>query len=1458
MSSNLLEEYEEYSRAGKKAKDSRSKIMYSSSSSQHQISYYDGVPTPVVFKIIKNIDKGTGKTNRNVGYSAMKALDYLAHDADELGEDAALEKTQEQLELDLLNKSLVLECDDGRKLESKHDRLELYNEWKPTFTDRKNGKDFEHILLSTKELPGTHDNEVLDAARQTLAKRFGDDGYNYAFALHRDKEHTHVHAIVRVHNAIKDERLDIKKDDINDIKDTFASELRSRGLNYENYINFNKILGINSQLQYLEQNDLSWFQANMKKFENESIDDLLKTIKNIDKDLESLVKQKENSELSREDKKALSNKISLQYVDKRAIIHKLNGLEYDLQQATKNHSSLVKKRDSIEWYLKQTSAYKEIDRRTNEAQQLVIQKKLELNKAQLYIESTKGELTFSSKIKKDTLYYINDYIKDNSEKDINSLLYRLNTLEKKMPKSNLVKEIKELKKDILDDEYHTTIKSDFLKVLNEVKSSNKAITVNDEFTNNFIKNIDKKLDVVINNVKNNKDVSVRDMKSIGFDLNAFESSTKVYQVDHIKNTPENLKEFERFKEYFDEKNYQALVKELQENKLTDRNLNYALDKAVTTKNIESLPFDLKQSLELQKRDVEVEILNIDSYHKYLNDNQNTIYNETVSTAIFNSGKFFETISSRLKNELGIEIKTKEQLSQNMNNIGKHSELRKLIDIEIHKNINDFRKVHKLKDNNTFQKYLDKIETKKASKTKLSNEEKELNNLTGFLQKNAGLYPIFESDMRKIDLNTLEFKDKMETFIKVDVVPVNDNTREDINNIFDTMMQHSHDKKVQVKINEIDLKAINDLENQYKKKAEFKDKANEYIKAAANKSESKKYLAAVLDTKTLSGMQYMINEDKIKEVPKSFLESRNIDTSNLPVEKIDKKVFTVAMSSRENLELFKNIEIENTQELNYAEALIDTSSFSENEYKTIKAHDYKESFNEIKNLKFENLSTEKNKDDFYKLFAVISNAKDAKDIDTLVEAYKLDALSDKSQMIKDFGKALNVDTKGIKKTIYSNNFVGKLPPEVWDKNDDWVIETLVDDYKEQFIEEYVNEISIEYLLSMSERSDLSPEIIQKNIDEFNKDLEDFKEEYFLNEEYQKNIELVKEHLEYGKFKSAREVLENSNLDEVDTKILNDQYENHIDMFANDLELAKEHINKENKLDQRTYLLEDFAEDDKHKGPPKKEQVLIKHEEVVKEPKSSLEVPIAKEKSLTIPKHQEPIKPIEKKTIKEVTPDKNTQPTNYDKLKEQYDHKEKEFINKLVLTLDKSLNEQKVHDNKDMMFKASKTLSSELKRNVNQIEDIKRTIENLSGDYKVEKKCLEDNLNDFYSKAKKTNDVVKQYMEKIDKSDLDNKSKLEYKQGLYDELAKYRYSERITNAMPVAKSDMIDRSIEHFKLLNKQLAILKLDKETKKDLLDKSSQLLKDFNKLNPSLMQERTITKLHNAQVKNLRQRGMER
>jgi len=247
------------------------------------------------------------------------------------------------------------------------------------------------------------------------------------------------------------------------------------------------------------------------------------------------------------------------------------------------------------------------------------------------------------------------------------------------------------------------------------------------------------------------------------------------------------------------------------------------------------------------------------------------------------------------------------------------------------------------------------------------------------------------------------------------------------------------------------------------------------------------------------------------------------------------------------------------------------SFSNEKYEEIKERDYKEVFKEIKDLNFDVLSMYENKDDFYKLFAVIANAKDAKDIDTLIKAYELDSLSDKSQMVKDFGEALSVDAKEIKKSIWFDKTGDN------DLQSESTLKFIIDDYKEQFIEKFINEVSIEYLLHVSDSS-LSSEFAKKKFENFNTILQNFKEEYFSNEEYQKNIETVKEHLENGEFKSAKEVIENSNLEDIDTKILNNYYEEYINLFANNLESVKEHVENDNDLNMKTYLLSDMLDKD----------------------------------------------------------------------------------------------------------------------------------------------------------------------------------------------------------------------------------------------------------------------------------------
>ena len=61
------------------------------------------------------------------------------------------------------------------------------------------------------------------------------------------------------------------------------------------------------------------------------------------------------------------------------------------------------------------------------------------------------------------------------------------------------------------------------------------------------------------------------------------------------------------------------------------------------------------------------------------------------------------------------------------------------------------------------------------------------------------------------------------------------------------------------------------------------------------------------------MSYMIGKGKIEDIPKNFLEARNIDTSNFEIVQKDKEVETVEIGSKNNLEQFKEFLINNNLE-----------------------------------------------------------------------------------------------------------------------------------------------------------------------------------------------------------------------------------------------------------------------------------------------------------------------------------------------------------------------------------------------------------------------------------------------------------------------------------------------------------------------------------------------------------------
>lgn len=86
-------------------------------------------------------------------------------------------------------------------------------------------RDVAHIVLSAK--PGTPKDAFVAASRAMLAREFA--GHRYVFALHEDREHFHVHAVVKMRSEAG-ERLHPKIQDFNRWRQTLSEEARQRNI----------------------------------------------------------------------------------------------------------------------------------------------------------------------------------------------------------------------------------------------------------------------------------------------------------------------------------------------------------------------------------------------------------------------------------------------------------------------------------------------------------------------------------------------------------------------------------------------------------------------------------------------------------------------------------------------------------------------------------------------------------------------------------------------------------------------------------------------------------------------------------------------------------------------------------------------------------------------------------------------------------------------------------------------------------------------------------------------------------------------------------------------------------------------------------------------------------------------------------------------------------------------------
>jgi hypothetical protein len=133
--------------------------------------------------------------------------------------------------------TLDLETDDGQRLAGEDVGEHLVDDWNLDLPAdgsaeriaRGGGRDARLVHKLVFSMPaGTPADKVLGAVRDFAREEFGLI-HRYAFALHTDEPHPHVHLIVKAVSE-EGERLNIRRDTLRGWRARFAAQLRARGV----------------------------------------------------------------------------------------------------------------------------------------------------------------------------------------------------------------------------------------------------------------------------------------------------------------------------------------------------------------------------------------------------------------------------------------------------------------------------------------------------------------------------------------------------------------------------------------------------------------------------------------------------------------------------------------------------------------------------------------------------------------------------------------------------------------------------------------------------------------------------------------------------------------------------------------------------------------------------------------------------------------------------------------------------------------------------------------------------------------------------------------------------------------------------------------------------------------------------------------------------------------------------
>jgi len=121
-----------------------------------------------------------------------------------------------------------LETSTGERLSTQDELRSLLDEWSTTFSERSDGRDVMHLMLSFPE--DVSPEKAREIAVATLPEIAG--GRDWVLAVHDDTGHAHVHALVRMRGP-DGRQLRTTRDTLQRWREATAREARERGVTLE-------------------------------------------------------------------------------------------------------------------------------------------------------------------------------------------------------------------------------------------------------------------------------------------------------------------------------------------------------------------------------------------------------------------------------------------------------------------------------------------------------------------------------------------------------------------------------------------------------------------------------------------------------------------------------------------------------------------------------------------------------------------------------------------------------------------------------------------------------------------------------------------------------------------------------------------------------------------------------------------------------------------------------------------------------------------------------------------------------------------------------------------------------------------------------------------------------------------------------------------------------------------------